>query len=248
LYEAYINGRNSYKYPPIGLCASQALDDVANWKAVYKHHQFQTTLELDIHHNSHLTSDNDDEVLLGIYSVMYWGYITSGAKSVIRCDWLSVGNTKNKELSLTHLGKSRGVKIIRKSHEHLKYSRYSDALLEIRNLPHVGVSFGTKFLAFIDPENVGVLDDKITRHLASNSFDKILDKETLKNLIKAPHESAKAASLRFQAFCEALNLIKKELNDKKCKWKDGSNTEMCRFRAIDVERALFAIAKEIDNA
>jgi len=248
LYEEYINGRNAYEYPAIGLSATEILNNVENWADVYKQQDFNTSLDLDNHHNSLLLSKNDNDILLGIYSVMYWGYITSGAKSRIRCNWLSVGNATNNQLSLKHMGKTAAIDIIRNSESYLKNSKYSDALMEIRKLPHVGVSFGTKFLAFIDPENVGILDDKITRHLASDSFSNILDKETIQNLKKPKNESVNNASIRYQAFCEALNQIKNRLNENSCKWNDLSGAKMNRFRAIDVERAFFAIAKQIDNA
>jgi len=242
MYEEYIKGRNSYNYPAIGLFTNEILNDIGNWENVYKQHKFNTSLDLDIHHTSHLLSKNENDVLLGIYSVMYWGYITSGAKSITRCNWLSNGNARNKQLSLKYMGKSKAVDIIRKSESFLNNSRYSDALTEIRKLPHVGVSFGTKFLAFIDPENVGILDEKIIRHLASDSFNDILEKETIRDLNKP-----KNPSIRFQAFCEALNIIKTNLNKNGCQWSDLSGAKMNRFRAIDVERAFFAIAKQIDN-
>ena len=36
------------------------------------------------------------------------------------------------------------------------------------------------------------------------------------------------------------------MNSKKKYWKDVSGAEMLRFRAVDIERALFAIAKAND--
>jgi hypothetical protein len=116
------------------------------------------------------------------------------------------------------------------------------ALREIRKLPYVGLSFGTKILAFIDPENVGVLDDKITTHLAAGTFGRILDHEVVSRLIKARHESAGRAEQRFVAFCQAINKIKSDLNEKGLGWTDQTGASMRRFRAVDVERSLFAIA------
>lgn len=179
--------------------------------------------------------------------MMYWGYITSGKKSIIRCNWLSIGNAKNPKASLTHIGIEVAVKIIRDCIRLLQRSKYAEALTEIRKLPHVGVSFGTKYLAFLDPENVGVLDDKITRHLASGSYEHVLDNKTIQLLVKPCRETEEAASRRFQLFCESLQYIKEKVNIEKKKWKDVSGSEMCRFRSIDVERALFSIAKAKDN-
>ena len=241
-----VKGRNSYSYPPVGLCALKTLENPSDWEQAYQIHKFKTTLELDLHHYYHLHSNDDQEVLLGIYSVMYWGYITSGAKSKTRCDWLSKGNSRNPEASINHIGISAAVQIIRDSIALLEKGSYGCALTEVRKLPHVGVSFGTKYLAFLDLENVGVLDDKITRHLAAGSYEHLLSQDTLRQLVKSKNESPSSAAARFQAFCEALSSIKSKVNASKKGWKDASGSEMCRFRTVDIERALFAIAKTKD--
>lgn len=244
--EEYVKGRNAYSYPPVGLCALKTLKNPSDWEQAYQKHEFRTTLELDLHHYSHLHSNDDQEVLLGIYSVMYWGYITSGAKSKTRCDWLSKGNAKNPEASINHIGIDTAVQIIRNSISLLDNGSYGCALTEIRKLPHVGVSFGTKYLAFLDLENVGVLDDKITRHLSAGSYEHVLNHDTLQKLVKPKNESPSSAAKRFEAFCKVLSSIKSNVNANKKGWKDASGAEMCRFRTVDIERALFAIAKAKD--
>ena len=238
-----VSARGNYNYPAIGLCATRDLDVMSKWQDYYKEYQFTTTLELDNHHRELLLSIHDEKVLLGIYSVMYWGYITSGAKSVTRCDWLSVGNAKNKNHSLSYLGKDYAVNIIRNSKKLLDKSDYAGALLEVIKLPHIGVSFGTKLLAFIDSENVGILDNKISRHLSSDSFRHILDEKVIVHLNKKIN-----SAIKFQSYCESLNAIKIQLNNAGYGWCDVSGAKMSRFRAIDVERALFSIAKSIDSA
>lgn len=243
MFEKLVSARNNYNYPAIGLCSIRDLDIVSKWQDYFKKNQFATTLELDNHHHKLLLSEHDSEVLLGIYSVIYWGYITSGAKSVTRCDWLSVGNAKNNDHSLSYHGKDYAVNIIRESKKLLDKSDYVGALLEIRKLPHIGVSFGTKLLAFIDPENVGVLDEKILRHLSTGSFCHVLEETVIVRLNKKNNSANK-----FQDYCESLNVIKIQLNNKGFGWCDVSGAKLSRFRAIDVERALFSIAKSIDNA
>jgi len=114
-------------------------------------------------------------------------------------------------------------------------------------LPHVGVAFGTKYLAFIDPENVGVLDDKITRHLQQGSYQNLIDEDVLSGLIKRPYETEQQEADRFHAFCVAINHIKGYLNHGNAAWRDSSGASLNRFRAIDVERALFSLAKSKDT-
>lgn len=239
----YVKARNAYSYPHVGLVGRSKLNNFSEWSSAYAEIEFENTLRLDDHHKQCLTSDIEDEVILGIFSVMYWGYKTSGAKSKIRCDWLANGNSKNFKLSLSEIGKYQSVSIIQQALESLSKSDYSTALRIIRKLPHVGVSFGTKYLAFLDPENVGVLDDKITKHLSAGTFTNLLGSDFVKKIIKSNNESNKKAEIRFSAFCEALNLIKAELNLCHLSWRDVSGAEMNRFRAVDVERALFSIAK-----
>ena len=246
--DKYIAARNAYAYPPVGLCATADQIDIHDWKTSFSEHRFDTTLQLDQYHTDCLLSDSNELVLTGIYSVMYWGYITSGAKSVTRCTWISIGNSKNPSNSISYIGRDTAVDIVRKSLQSLNKENYGDALLVIRQLPHVGVSFGTKFLAFMSPEYVGVLDDKITKHLSTGSFTTILNPSVLHRLMKPKSENAKQTAARFPVFCETLNSIKIKLNQEGATWHDMSGASMGRFRALDVERALFSIAKSADNA
>ncbi len=248
MYKEYVKGRCAYHYPATGLVAGTILDNLSAWSTIYKPKNFDTTLKLDQYHNEKLLSETDDDVLLGVFSVMYWGYLTSGNKSIIRCDWLAKGNAKNPKHCLMHLGRDHAIKAIRDSAEFLSRKKYADALTCIRRLPHVGVSFGTKYLAFIDPENVGILDDKIARHISSGSFSHVLDSTTIDALTKPKHETPKAAARRFEKYCISLNEIKVLLNDQCLMWEDQSGATLERFRAVDVERALFSIAKNTDRA
>jgi hypothetical protein len=244
----YVAARNAYAYPPVGLVAIVDPIDVRNWRASFSEHRFVTTLQLDQHHADCLLSESSERVVAGVYSVMYWGYITSGAKSVTRCTWISVGNKKNPNKSISYIGKDALVDTVRRASGLLNKGSYGDALLVIQQLPHIGISFGTKLLAFMYPECVGILDDKITKHLSDGSFAAVMDALTLRKLTKSRNETGKQAAARFQAFCEALNTIKTALNQCGAGWRDISGATMNRFRALDVERALFAIAKNTKTA
>lgn len=242
-FDEFVKARNAYSYPPVGLVHLHKSGNFPDWRAAYYEQRFVDTLRLDEHHFNLLSSSVEDEVILGLFSVMFWGYKTSGAVSVARCNWLAFGKSSNPKNSLNALGKSLAVRIVRQALEGLRKSDYSGALREIRKLPHVGVSFGTKYLAFLDPENVGVLDDKITKHLSAGTFTSLLGETVVKQLVKPTRESTIDAENRFSAFCLALNKIKDDLNSRSLAWSDASGAEMARFRAVDVERALFAIAK-----
>jgi len=223
--DKYIAARNAYNCPPIGLLATVDQIDIHNWKTSFSKHQFDSTLRLDQYHEDCLLSESKEQVLSGIYSVMYWGYVTSGAKSMTRCTWISVGNIRNPANSISSIGQDNAVDIVRKSFQCLSEGNFGDALLVIRQLPHVGISFGTKYLAFMSPEYVGVLDEKITNHMSAGSFSKILNSKVLQKLIKSKYENPKQAAERFQVYCETLNAIKDQLNQDGAIWHDAGKQE-----------------------
>lgn len=242
MLEKYASGRNAYNYPPIGLVLRQPLGAVADWESAYEVHRFPSTLEIDNHHYQCLSSADDEAVILGLFSVVYWGYITSGSLSRARCNWLAVGKRQSPQNSLAHLGKAFAVDCVRRASRYLDAGDVALALREICKLPYVGLSFGTKILAFMDPETLGVLDDKITENMAVGTFGQVLEVEVIEKLKKPKYESPRRAEQRYVTFCQVLNGIKNDLNCEGMGWADASGASMTRFRAVDVERSLFAIA------
>lgn len=235
LCKAILAARNAYDYPSVGLALRDA--SASDWRGRYEPHTFRNSLHLDHHHTRSLNSQNDDDVLNGIFSVMYWGNITAGKKCETRCDWLERGNKRFPNLSLRALGPLTAIAAVRKSVALLKGGHYEEALDEIRlRLPFVGPSFGSKYLAFLDPERIGVLDLKILKHLHQGTFDELLGGHAI--VLKKARSPAK----RFARFCLVLNELRDLMKNKALRWKDKSGAS-AEFRAIDVERALFALAK-----
>jgi len=122
----FFSARNQFNKPPVGLIFKQRNSDQCNDS--YQEIRFNTTLELDLHHQHLLRSDDDHEVLLGICSVIYWSQYkstTSGeyfsTTSAFSADMLTpkIANTKPKSAA----------KIVRKSITELDHKNYAQALI-----------------------------------------------------------------------------------------------------------------------
>ena len=70
MQKALISSRNKYNIPPVGLTFDPTAPNGPT--EIYQEFTFGTSLELDLHHHHLLQSDNEQEVLLGIYSTIYW--------------------------------------------------------------------------------------------------------------------------------------------------------------------------------
>ena len=70
MQKALISSRNKYNTSPVGLIPDPT--DTSGITETCQEFTFGTSLELDLHHHHLLHSDNEQEVLLGIYSTIYW--------------------------------------------------------------------------------------------------------------------------------------------------------------------------------
>jgi hypothetical protein len=203
-------------------------------------HDFQSSDALDQHHHRLLMSDSDDDVVAAIFSVMYWGHYSAGVTRYTRCDWLERGNARNAAQSLPGLSLPCVLAIIRCAARQVKEGDLAAALKSVMYLPHVGESFASKYLAFIDPENVGVFDRHIHHALEEGTYTPMLGADCVAGILAQPRSNGR----RFQAFCNMLNAVKDCLNRQGCAaWHNATGGALGRFRAIDVERALFQIAR-----
>lgn len=247
MLEQLVSARASYAYPPVGLVTVERLHAPSTWEADLIERRFEHTLALDDHHRDLLHSADDADIVTGVFSVVYWGNITGGGLARARTRWVATGKAGRADESVADLGMTASADIVREARQHLARGDVEAALVAVTRLPYVRLSFGSKLLAFLDPERVGVLDEKITRHLQAGTFARVLGPREAVGLVGGKVESARRAAARYARFCAALADIRDAINAEGRGWQDASGASMPRFRAVDVERALFAMALRADG-
>ncbi len=234
--ETFINGRTKYNAPPVGLIFKGPQPETRQHP--YREHKFSTTLELDTHHHHLLRSDDNQEVLLGLYSVAYWAEYSSHAQSQHSQNTAAIVSHRRLAPTIANMKPAAIARLVKDSVVDLDRRSYSQALITVSKLLHGRLSLCSTFLAFIDPEKVGIFDDRITAHLANNHAS-LLEEHTIENaLTRPPTETLKEAAARFSVYCDLLGKIKSTINKHAVGWRDSTGCQMARFRTIDVERAL----------
>lgn len=247
-----LNARNNYNYPSGHIKVDLSCELTSeNLKPVVPNSPdcFSSSLSLDNYHNNLLISSEKESVNLGIVSVQYWGRCfvkgrVNHSQALVRAKWLLDGNAKsNKNI----LNENIGFETVKKLIGLTKENRIGDAFWELKSVPHLGVSFGSKLLAFINPEKVGVYDSHIARYLVNNIEQiKLLCHEVRETdtILKSPQSFRVYDKHRFENYCNLLQLLAAKLNQMgiSYQWTDWDNTKN-DWRAIDVERALFVLAQ-----
>ena len=124
----------------------------------------------------------------------------------------------------------------------LKHEHHALTLIEINKLLHSNLSTASTILAFLDPENIGVFDDRLITLLTSGEWNLFLGDEICRALARPKTETLNDAASRFALYCTVLGKIKQRVNQSRIGWKDPTGCQMFRFRSIDVQRALVVMA------
>lgn len=208
------------------------LGDTRSAEAVHPMAGQITDLDLDRYHTKLLHSNDPVENLLGTISTVFWGFYTFGPRfAMIRATRHRDGYRGKQASTPEHVA------------ECLRACTSEDlgaALGQLGGLSQLGrTPFASKVIALMYPEKAGVLDNKIADALAVSSWAE-----------GAPFQKGigDVRELRYQhryaAWCDFLSTISGRLNvgiDDGAAWHWGKgSTRPQRWRAIDVERALFA--------
>ena len=233
MQKALISSRNKYNTSPVGL----AFDPTApkGPTEIYQDFTFGTSLELDLHHHHLLHSDNEQEVLLGIYSTIYWSqyvFLPAEERPGTIDEFLAVLPPAIAVIKPTVATTAMKNAITDLNHKH-----HALALIEISKLLRSSLSTASTIPAFLDPEHVGIFDDKLTAYLTTGVWDSILEDEIDPTISRPPLETIEEAAARFALYCTILGKIKNHLNKNRTGWKDTTGCQMLRFRSIDVQRA-----------
>jgi hypothetical protein len=230
-FSKYVAKRNSYSYPAVGLRGH-----INCWTEVH----FASTHQLDCHQKHLLLSDENEQIVLGYLSTIFWGYY-SGKDNAIR----SARAQGRAQLALDGKdrrsnGRMRGVKDIgvdkvadeiRVAFDSLRSDYYAEALGRLCGLPQLRVAFASKVCAFLIPAKCGVADSVIAESYPGFGFS-VDDNGNVRN---TPDNRR-----NYAAYCSFLQEQADALNSQgePFQWKDRDGLRY-PWRAVDIERALY---------
>lgn len=194
-----------------------------------------STYDLDAYHNRLLTSSVSANRVLGIASVIYWGTYYNKQKpshgiACHRVQRFHEGNNRSHK-AVRSIGIDTIANHVASAQELIENGKYGEALSEIMNIPWLSRAFGSKVLAFLNPKRVGVYDIHISRYVNKPELE-----------MKSTGAMSVKAEQTFTRFCNYLIEQAEYLNASDTpKWSDW-NKKQYKWRAVDVERAMFFLA------
>ncbi|QJD59929.1 hypothetical protein HG264_13960 [Pseudomonas sp. gcc21] len=195
----------------------------------------RTDLWLDNYHYSLLRSGSAEDRLLGITSVVYWGYFTFGdSYARNKVDWLINGN-KGQPATTSAMAFAHTTAAI----NHLDQKCIGEAMFSLQGLSQLNrTPFASKVIAFMAPSAAGVYDNRIADGLSLHSWAANFSKGI------GQTNSPQVRSC-YQSWCIYLTQIASQLNlgislGKEWMWSCGDDQGEV-WRALDVERAIFAM-------
>jgi hypothetical protein len=263
--------REAYAYPPARVVVAGEMEpadilwpgvvrlrcaafDSAAWKRGEGRDDL-TSVALDDFHGRLLGSDSDADILHGIASVQYWGNAWApnprgkGGKdnsrlALARTRFLTEGKASGNGHEATPQDRGEIVRHLKAARTYVAAGDLQGALLlGCLKIDHIGFSFATKLVAFLDPTKAAVYDSVIGSYL-DRSQD--LDHEHLRTSVDytptlniRTHQAN--AYARWCAYCHSRA---GGLNAAGLTWTDWDGRQH-DWRAIDVERALYAIATAV---
>jgi hypothetical protein len=227
--------REAYAYPTVGLRGTVAQ---------HAHTAFATSSQLDHYHHQLLRSNEDDCVLMGYLSVLYWGHYSGSNGRTNAARALSKVRTAINGANFLHRGQPRrrrglvdfapgeAVGLIRQAIRLVDAGDFAGAIRVLCELPQLQFAFASKVVAFLAPDKCGVIDSVIARKFTQYGFKL---RAGYVSLVKENFE-------HYQRYCIALSTNASQRNEKGegSYWRDR-NGQAFPWRAIDVERAMYSL-------
>jgi hypothetical protein len=222
------------KLPWKTLCLKMSVPQ--NWNAESTEAKSRySSVALDDFHQALLTSENVEDILHGLLSVVFWGFV-SGAKGGVTPNFAlaraeRVAHGTRKQEIIAHLKQGRQL---------LEETRIADAMLETEKIKFLGMSFASKVLTFMDPRQAAVYDTKISESLQKQAAPKL--RSLFISTKKAGSEKAKLRQAKVYAeWCQWCSKKASALDvSTSSSWLDWDRTSRS-WRAVDVERAFFSL-------
>lgn len=210
----------------------------SNWYSDVTQRQSFSSLELDNFHSALLASDDPQQLLHGLLSVVFWGYVsgTDGniheARALKRTWWHLRGRANSSPQMpqdiIFHLKNARAL---------LEKAQIGDALIEVMRIKFLGMAFGSKVLAFMNSKAAAVYDEVISLRLEGHSNAAL---SRLANGVKLTRK-ADQANL-YAEWCGWCVEKAHALNTAGALWRDWNGGDYV-WRAVDAERAFYALGR-----
>jgi hypothetical protein len=214
-----------------------------DWESGTKEIRSQySSLDLDEFHRELLQSDNDEKLIHGLLSVVFWGFASGSDgrlrvnRALSRAGAIIEGRTNSLPQATDEV-----IFHLKRSRELLKVSKNAEALLEAVQEKCLQMAFASKLLTFMDPQAVAVYDEVISLRLAQQ-----VEPELRCLFVSTKIPTSKAAKLAqaetYANWCEWCSTKASSMNANRTKWVDWNGAEH-NWRAVDVERAFFALGR-----
>lgn len=196
-----------------------------------------TDLELDQYHHQLLHSSDPEQNLLGTASVIFWGFYTFKRTYALNKVKWHIEGIKSKSPSTPELIQEKLIG----ANSRIDVGK---AIGEIESLSQLGsIPFASKVIAFMKPESAGIYDNQIHKGLTSCDWFEASKLET-----RIGTASSRSVQNGYTRWCDFLVRIADTLNTEidngqLWQWTDRSGKN-CKWRALDVERALFNYFKD----
>lgn len=249
--------REKYAYIPAHIrhCLDSELDELAwasrplvtdipaDWPS-RKH--TQSSARLDQFHRRLLQSLDDEDLIQGLISVLFWGFISDPKgglrpeRALSRAKCILYGRQGARPQDQPQI-----VGYLKRSRELLSQMHISEALLTAMKIKFLGMSFASKVLTFMDPEKASIYDSVISVRLKKDS-----DEEMRNLFVDTKNSSGRDRAEQGKIYAEWCTWCSKradELNSDGSRWCDWDSSEHI-WRAVDVERAFFALGRNRDRS
>jgi hypothetical protein len=189
---------------------------------------------LDSYHYNLLRAESASDRLLGLCSVIYWGFYTFGdnySRERVRRHLRGYDNCPGTTPEVA-MQKTDAMTLS------LQAGDTGTALAELSDVGQLGrTPFASKVVAFLAPSITGVYDNRIRNGLATERWTRHINSGI-------GMTSSSSVQRSYQSWCCYLSLIAGQLNlgislGKNWTWSCGESGQK-KWRAMDVERALFA--------
>ena len=213
---------NQYNYPFDGIKINDNKIAIEHYKSI---REMENKIKLKFESNEPL------EILEAYLSIIFWGHLSTSKND-------GKTNPKRALSKLPKIFKNNGdidtvlvnfiQTLIKSVLNEISNKNYDSAVAIATLLPNIGFSFATKIIAFMNPEDCGVLDSKIAEKLGL--IDTKLEVQRSKNATIL--KSTLTNFIFYKKYCIKLNESAEKSIDTEGKYK---------IRSVDVERFIFTL-------
>ena len=201
-----------------------------------------SSFELDEFHRELLNSRDEEDLMHGLLSVVFWGFASgtqgriTAERALARCRAFIHGRKGAMAQRSDNI-----ISCLKAARESLNGGRISDALQECMKIKFLGMSFASKVIAFMNPTIAAVYDDVISSRLLK-SIESLLRNMHVSTKLAPSHKEMMEQAKKYEEWCRWCSAKAAALNEQDILWTDWNGVDRV-WRALDVERAFFSLGR-----